>query len=70
MWQMTSSGKDLIDIQHDVYGNSYTVDRANMHYTRERLDLEKAKAAAGMPTDEEEFGIIEIPAVLEEAAEE
>ena len=41
-----------------------------MQYTRERLDLEKAKAAAGMPTDDEEYGIIEIPAVLEEAAEE
>ena len=68
--QMTAAMKDLMEILRDVYGKPNTVERANMQYTRERLDLEKAKAAAGMPTDEEEYGIIEIPAVLEEAAEE
>ncbi|HJI69442.1 MAG TPA: hypothetical protein OIM14_03990 [Oscillospiraceae bacterium] len=68
--QMTAAMKDLMEILRDVYGKPNTVERANMQYARERLDLEKAKAAAGMPTDEEEYGIIEIPAVLEEAAEE
>lgn len=68
--RMTAAMKDLMEILRDVYGKPNTVERANMQYARERLDLEKAKAAAGMPTDEEEYGIIEIPAVLEEAAEE
>lgn len=68
--QMTAAMKDLMEILRDVYGKPNTVERANMKNARERLDLEKAKAAAGMPTDEEEYGIIEIPAVLEEAAEE
>lgn len=68
--QMTAAMKDLMEILRDVYGKPNTVERANMKNARERVEIEKAKAAAGMPTDEEEYGIIEIPAVLEEAAEE
>ena len=68
--QMTAAMKDLMEILRDVYGKPNTVERANMKNARERVEIEKAKAAAGIPTDEEEYGIIEIPAVLEEAAEE
>ncbi len=68
--QMTAAMKDLMEILRDVYGKPNTVERANMKNARERVEIEKAKAAAGMPTDDEEYGIIEIPAVLEEAAEE
>lgn len=65
--QMTAAMKDLMEILRDVYGKPNTVERANMKNARERVEIEKAKAAAGMPTDDEEYGIIEIPAVLEEA---
>lgn len=68
--QMTAAMKDLMEILRDVYGKPNTVERANMKNARERVEIEKAKAAAGIPTDDEEYGIIEIPAVLEEAAEE
>lgn len=60
--QMTAAMKDLMEILRDVYGKP--------KWARERVEIEKAKAAAGIPTDDEEYGIIEIPAVLEEAAEE
>ena len=59
-----------MEILRDVYGKPNTVERANMKNARERVEIEKAKAAAGIPTDDEEYGIVEIPAVLEEAAEE
>lgn len=68
--QMTAAMKDLMEILRDVYGKPNIVECANMKNARERVEIEKAKAAAGMPTDDEEYGIIEIPAVLEEAAEE
>jgi hypothetical protein len=68
--QMTAAMKDLMEILRDVYGKPNTVERANMKNARERVEIERAKAAAGIPTDDEEYGIIEIPAVLEEAAEE
>lgn len=68
--QMTAAMKDLMEILRDVYGKPNTVERANMKNARERVEIEKAKAAAGIPMDDEEYGIIEIPAVLEEAAEE
>lgn len=68
--QMTAAMKDLMEILRDVYGKPNIVERANMKNARERVEIEKAKAAAGIPTDDEEYGIIEIPAVLEEAAEE
>lgn len=68
--QMTAAMKDLMEILRDVYGKPNTVEHANMKNARERVEIEKAKAAAGIPTDDEEYGIIEIPAVLEEAAEE
>lgn len=68
--QMTAAMKDLMEILRDVNGKPNTVERANMKNARERVEIEKAKAAAGIPTDDEEYGIIEIPAVLEEAAEE
>lgn len=68
--QMTAAMKDLMEILRDVYGKPNTVERANMKNARERVEIEKAKAAAGIPTDDEEYGIVEIPAVLEEAAEE
>ncbi len=68
--QMTAAMKDLMEILRDVYGKPNTVERANMKNARERVEIERAKAAAGIPTDDEEYGIIEIPAVFEEAAEE
>ena len=68
--QMTAAMKDLMEILRDVYGKPNTVERANMKNARERVEIEKAKAAAGIPSNDEEYGIIEIPAVLEEAAEE
>jgi hypothetical protein len=68
--QMTAAMKDLMEILRDVYGKPNTVERANMKNARERVEIERAKAAAGIPTDDEEYGIIEIPTMLEEAAEE
>lgn len=64
--EMTAAMKDLMVILRDVYGKPNKVDQASIDASRERVKIEQAKAAAGMPTDGEDQGVIEIARVLPE----
>lgn len=64
--EMTAAMKDLMIILRDVYGQPNAVDKAAIKTARERVKIEKAKAAAGLPSDDENYGVIEIAPVLSE----
>lgn len=64
--QMTAAMKDLMIILRDIYGQPNAVDKAAIQTAKERVKIEKAKAAAGLPTDDDSYGVIEIAKVLPE----
>lgn len=64
--EMTATMRDLMIILRDIYGQPNAVDKAAIQTAKERVKIEKAKAAAGLPTDDDSYGVIEIAKVLPE----
>lgn len=57
---MVTAARDLTATVRNLYGLPTEAERASIELARERLELDKRKAAAGVP-DEGEIGVIALP---------